>query len=241
VLDVTLRADRVVAELLRFLDDRLGRDRYTVVITADHGVCPIPEQGKIPTAGRVNVAEVFRTLGTALDETFGREGDRPGQWFEGAEKPDRVWPWLYLNRARLKVRGIPYDAVCDYVAQWLGNRPYLEAACTRAQIEAGKFPPGGVGEKLRLAYHPDRCGDVIGIPKPGVLVTVYEHGTSHGTPHPYDTHVPVLVCGAGVPALGKRSGRVSSLIVAPTLAWALGIDPPAAAGAKVPAELTQGR
>ena len=74
-----------------------------------------------------------------------------------------------------------------------------------------------------------------------MLVTVYEHGTSHGTPHPYDTHVPVLVYGAGVPALGKRSGRVSSLVVAPTLAWALGIGPPSAAAAKVPPEIVQKR
>jgi hypothetical protein len=240
VLDVTLRADRVVADFLKFLDETPGKDRYTMVITADHGICPIPEQGKIPTARRVNVIEVFRTLGAALDETFGKEGDRPGQWFEGAEKPDRVWPWFHLNRALLKARGIPSEAACDFVAQWLGNRPYLEAAFTRGQIETGKFPPGSLGERVKLAYHPDRCGDVIAIPNPGVLVTPYEGGTSHGSPHPYDTHVPVLVYGAGVPALGKRGGRVSSLVVAPTLAWALGIDPPAAAVGKVPAELTQG-
>src|SRR5205085_7377360 len=65
VLDVTLRADRVVADLLKFLDEKHGKDRYTVVITADHGVCPIPEQGNIPTARRATVTEVRRTLGAA--------------------------------------------------------------------------------------------------------------------------------------------------------------------------------
>lgn len=241
VLDVTLRADRLVADLLKFLDEKPGRERYTLVLTADHGVCPIPEQGKIPGGQRVNVAEVFRTLSAALDETFGKEGDRPTQWFEGAEKPDRVWPWFYLNRAALKARGLPFEAAADYAAQWLGNRPYLEAAFTRGQIETGKFAPGSLGERVRLAYHPERCGDVIAVPKPGVLVTGYEHGTSHGSPHPYDTHVPVVVYGAGVPALGRRTGRVSSLVVAPTLAWALGIDPPPAAAAKVPGELLQSK
>ena len=47
--------------------------------------------------------------------------------------------------------------------------------------------------------------------------------------------------GVGVPALGKRGERVSSLIVAPTLAWALGIPPPAAAAEKVPREIAAGR
>src|SRR5207248_699410 len=181
------------------------------------------------TAGRVHVAEVYRSLHAALDETFGTLPGEPTHWFDAADKIDRVWPWVHFNRAVLKQRNIPYEAACDYAAQWLGNRPYIEAAFSRRQVEGGNFPPGSLGEKVRLAYHPERSGDVIGIPKPGVLVTVYEHGTAHGTPHPYDTHVPVLVYGAGVPALGKRGGRVSSLVVAPTLAWALGIDPPSAA------------
>ena len=34
------------------------------------------------------------------------------------------------------------------------------------------------------------------------------------------------VYGAGVPALGERKEKVSSLSVAPTLAWALGIPAP---------------
>jgi hypothetical protein len=71
-----------------------------------------------------------------------------------------------------------------------------------------------------------------------VLVTPYPDGTNHGTPHEYDTHVPVLVYGAGVPPLGKRDAPVSSLVVAPILARSLGIDPPAGAKEKVPEELS---
>src|SRR5213078_1292588 len=43
VLDVTLRSDRVVKQLLDFLDARVGRGRYVVALTADHGICPLPE------------------------------------------------------------------------------------------------------------------------------------------------------------------------------------------------------
>jgi hypothetical protein len=46
--------------------------------------------------------------------------------------------------------------------------------------------------------------------------------------------VPVLAFGNGIPALGKRTEKVSSLIVAPILARALGIDAPANAVEKVP-------
>ena len=40
VLDVTLRADRTLAALLHFLDDAVGKGKYLVCLTADHGSCP---------------------------------------------------------------------------------------------------------------------------------------------------------------------------------------------------------
>src|SRR5262249_21806184 len=43
VLDVTLRTDLIVKSLLNFLDDQVGKDRYVLILTADHGICPTPE------------------------------------------------------------------------------------------------------------------------------------------------------------------------------------------------------
>ena len=59
------------------------------------------------------------------------------------------------------------------------------------------------------------CLDIVGpghdpltplIPKPYYLIETksYGGGTSHGTPHEYDRHVPLLVFGPGVPG-GERS------------------------------------
>jgi hypothetical protein len=67
----------------------------------------------------------------------------------------------------------------------------------------------------------------------------YTTGTGHGTPHDYDTHVPVLAFGKNIPAAGKVTDRRSSLIVAPTVAYGLGIEPPAGAIEKVPAEIAR--
>ena len=59
-------------------------------------------------------------------------------------------------------------------------------------------------------------------------------GTTHGTPHEYDTHVPVLAFGRGIPRLQKRTERVSSLLVAPIVCRALGIDPPPGLSERLP-------
>ena len=241
VLDVTLRSDKLVAEFLTLLDETLG-DRYAMVVTADHGICPIPEQPRIETAARKSVVEIRPPLSAALDETYGKSPKGPTQWFEGEPRDTTdLWPWVYLNHAAIKERGLEPATVADFAAQWIGNRPFMQTAFTRKQIETNAMPPVGAGkekvvkeilDRVKLAYRPERCGDLIGIPNPGVLVTGYAEGTSHGSPHNYDTHVPVLAFGAGVPALGKRIEPKSSLIVAPTLAALLGVDPPAAAKEK---------
>ena len=63
-------------------------------------------------------------------------------------------------------------------------------------------------------------------------------GTTHGTPHPYDTHVPILAFGVNVPKLGERPERVSSLVFAPIVAHCLGLDPLPGLPERLPAEWT---
>ena len=43
VLDMTLRSDLIVKKLLSKLDSKVGRGRYLLAVSADHGVCRIPE------------------------------------------------------------------------------------------------------------------------------------------------------------------------------------------------------
>jgi hypothetical protein len=51
----------------------------------------------------------------------------------------------------------------------------------------------------------------------------YLTGTGHGTPHPYDTHVPLMLFGAGV-VPGERKEPATPLMLAPLLAQALGVE-----------------
>jgi hypothetical protein len=61
-------------------------------------------------------------------------------------------------------------------------------------------------------------------------------GTNHGTPHSYDTHVPLLVYGAGIPAVVSQES-VTPQAAAVILANSLGIRPPAGAEVTVPKAL----
>jgi hypothetical protein len=160
----------------------------------------------------------------ALTAMYGTVGDTPTQWLDVFD--DGVWPWLYLNHKAIEARKLKVEDVAAAARDVATGRRYIETAFTRKDLENKDAPDAPFRKAAILAYHPDRCGDVIIIPKAGVLVTQYKGGTNHGSPQPYDAHIPFLVYGAGVPALGQRKEQVSSLSIAPTLAWALGVPAP---------------
>src|SRR5262249_56384551 len=82
-----------------------------------------------------------------------------------------------------------------------------------------------LGAKVRRSFFPKRSGDVEVVLKPYYLCTSKLTGTHHGTPHPYDTHVPLLVYGPEV-VPGAHAESVAPLAIAAILSKALGIPAP---------------
>ena len=126
VLDVTLRSDRVVRELLDRLDQKVGKGKYVLALTADHGVCPLPEvarkQGK--DAGRVDPSVLQSKAEAFLDDRFGG-GGAPGRWVEATEGP-----WVYLNNQAIQRRGLKEADVQAALAGWLARQDGIQTAYT---------------------------------------------------------------------------------------------------------------
>jgi hypothetical protein len=232
VMDVTLRSDRIVRDLLTYLDAHVGKGRYVLALTADHGVCPLPEvrlaEGK--QAGRMPPEQLTRRAEEFLDTTF---GPNPGKSRWLAATP---YPWLYLNQDQLRRRGLQSSSVEEALAGWLSQQPGIQSAYTRTQLVQGIPSDDELGQAVRRSFYPERSGDVFVLLKPYHLLTAALTGTTHGTPHFYDTHVPLLVLGAGVRP-GVRLDRVTPQAAAVILAHALGIPGPADAEAAVPESL----
>jgi predicted AlkP superfamily pyrophosphatase or phosphodiesterase len=225
VLDVTLRSDRVVAELLTFLDEKVGAGKYAVVLTADHGVAPVPPlDRRIRPQGMILAAERF------LQATYGKPGGGdPERWLEALAPPH-----IYLNHRLLAAKGLNPEEVAGKLAAWLAQQPGIQTAFTAGQLRQPSSDP--LREQVRLCYHPARGGDVVAVPKPYFLIDRYDTGTSHGTPHEYDTHVPLVVFAPGV-AGGKHDEKVTPLHAAAVVSKLLGVTPPATAQYPVPATL----
>jgi predicted AlkP superfamily pyrophosphatase or phosphodiesterase len=234
VMDVTLRSDLIVRHLLGALDQQVGRGNYVLALSADHGICPLPEvsasQGK--NAKRIQ-AVLFATKAIKfLEEKYG-PAEGSARWIEGVA----AFPWVYLNRRLITSKGLKLDDVVDALANYFRSQDGVQSVYTYRQLDAA----ASSGEEpaltaMRKSYMPTRCGDLAIVTKPYYLLTPFPTGTSHGTPHDYDTFVPLLVMGPGIPA-GRCDDLVTPQSVVPIFSRAAGFNPPATAEATLPDRL----
>lgn len=226
VMDSYLRLDQTLARFFAHLEARVGLEHCVIVLTADHGVCPLPERIQAEqgpeAAGRFESSALRQDLQEALDAAFG-------------PLPDDL-PWLVgdgyglrLNPAALNARKVTPARAAAEVKSALRRDRRIAAAYTREELlQTG--PLDAWGEMMRRSYHPERSPDVMFVLRENFLTR--KQGTNHGTPHAYDTHVPQVWFGAGVKP-GVYAERVGVEDIAPTLAGLLGVDLPDAKGKKL--------
>jgi Type I phosphodiesterase / nucleotide pyrophosphatase len=238
VLDVTLRSDVVMRKLFDRLDQRVGRDRYVVAVSADHGICPLPEASRLrgfdarrvpPGELTVPAEQFLRDKFHAAPETLCLQRFKGGAVLKNES--------YYLNRSWLREAGLDVKEVESALADWLREQPAVASAWTATELSASDQPPSEVGKREWLSFNADRSGDVMVVLKPYYLfATGLNRGTTHGTPYPYDTHVPLLAYGPGIRP-GVRPENVTPQTAAAILAHGLGIAPPDKCEAPVPEAL----
>jgi len=225
VMDVVVRLDRVIADLLGFLDQEIGAGNYVVVMTADHGVAPMPERlqamNRDINCGRPVSSEFTTVVEKALNDKFGALA-APLYWVM------RDGSGFHFRPEALQAKKLTSAQAEDVARAALLTRSEMLAVYTRDDFATGR-PLDALGEMMRLSFHPARSPDVMYVLKP-FWVEAGKLGSTHGTPFNYDTHVPLLWYGAGLaPASHAEPVGVDDL--APTLSGILGLpNPPQAQG-----------
>ena len=82
---------------------------------------------------------------------------------------------------------------------------------------------------MRKSYDPERAAQLQIVLKPNWIFSYRAGGSTHGSPHRYDTRVPLLFWGPGYVGQGEVTGRVEIADLAPTLAALAGLPAPAQA------------
>jgi predicted AlkP superfamily pyrophosphatase or phosphodiesterase len=248
VMDITLRSDIVMKKLLDLLDSTVGKGKYVVAMSADHGVCPLPEISKEKgfDADRVPPETLTTRAEGFLNQTFLPAGAEKEPWLLVPRKSNA---WVYLNRATLAALKLEKPKVERALADWFEKQPGIATAYAGSDLMAGSPPEKASAtykkffENARRSYTPEGTGDVMVILKPYSLFSpallsknpekIAAYRTTHGTPHPYDTHVPLLVMGTGVRAQ-EYTQRVVPQSMAAILTGLLHVPAPRQAEYAVP-------
>ncbi|MFO0822739.1 MAG: alkaline phosphatase family protein [Gemmataceae bacterium] len=238
MLDVTLRSDAIIADLLKFLDAKVGPDQYLLGITADHGICPLPEASRAKglDAKRVAPASLAKAIDEHLTEKFSTPGSNTKStvWVESFTGS---FPWVYFNPKALSTAKKTREQAAAETAAFLRKHPDVGRVFTRQELE-GRFPPMDVvGNRAKRSFHPGRSGDVYVVLKEWYIpYPQLSTGTTHGAPYDYDTHVPLMLIGPGLTG-GEQNQRTTPQAMAQIFSKWLGIRPPKQAEFPLPSVL----
>lgn len=222
VLDALLSADAYLAQFLNALDSVVGAGMYTVVLSSDHGVMPLPEEAvrRGIQAERILRAEVKQQFEVAARQVADAIG---------LAQPLIVGQTngLILDTKIAEERGVRAPDLRKALAESISKLDYVEDAMTYEDLSAPGKSENDYRGMYRKSFHPDRTPDLVVQYKEHVLVLDSRFGTTHGTPYQYDTHVPLLFYGYGIMNGAEPvKNRVRTVDVAPTMAVLLGLPVP---------------
>ena len=215
--DVLRQLDVALQRLIAHLDAKVGRANYMLAISADHGVAPI---ASAPHGGRIANEDVRERIEETLTGLFGPL--ERGSYVEAANFTD-----VYLAPGVFDRLKASHTAMAT-LEQSLKTLPGIEHVLRPDRL-SDKSSDVAV-RSASLSYMSGRSGDLILIPKKyWYFGGRAGGGTTHGTLHDYDQHVPFILLG-GTARHGHNRTAVTPADIAPTLARFAGVRLPKAEG-----------
>ncbi|AZV77682.1 alkaline phosphatase family protein [Parasedimentitalea marina] len=219
------QVDQQLAELLFFVDARVGLRNTLVILSADHGGADNP--GYLETLGIEAQLFNFDSLDTApggqrLQDAFGA-GRELVQNFSA--------PYVYLNQDLIAELGLDAGVVETAVAQELQKLPGIAYAVSSSALRSGQIADTSISQSVLRNFHPDRSGDIYVVFEPHWFIGDLDGlsvAAAHGSPWSYDTHVPLIFAGPGIKAQTVIR-RVETVDIAPTITTYLGTKLPSGA------------
>ncbi|WP_420574201.1 alkaline phosphatase family protein [Kordia sp.] len=193
--DMYIRLDMEIARLIKYLNKTVGENEFTIFLTADHGIVPVPQfmldhnlpGGYLFTDGpeaelRKSVANKF---GTDVISELNNNN-------------------IYLNRPEIARLGLNLSEVADFVSDEVRQWDHMKRVYTEDELYIAASDDEWM-DMVRRGHFNVESGDLIFILQPGYLpkskdIKEARMGTTHGSQFNYDTQVPLLWYGKNIPA-----------------------------------------
>lgn len=215
VEDVYLRLDRDLAEFFEFLDAKVGKGKYTVFLSADHGGAHAEgymEEHKMPTGFYGENAKKDYT--ELLKNKF------------GVEKliSDVSNNQVYLNTNAIEENKLDEEKVKEFLIKELNKDQSVLFAVDMKKVAASSIPEH-LKTRIINGYNWQRSGDIQMIFHDSWLPSYSKKGTTHGAWNSYDAHIPLIFMGTGIQK-GESNKLYNMTDIAPTLSALLKIEFP---------------
>jgi predicted AlkP superfamily pyrophosphatase or phosphodiesterase len=227
-LDGYIKLDELLAQFFTTLDQQVGKDNYTVFLTADHAVAPIPgyaQKNKIPN-GTISDAGIKNELGKMLTAK-----GLSSKLISAITEFN-----IYFNHNLMDSLQVSQDKLTTLITNYLEQKSNILQVVELRKAAYAPLPQS-IRERIVNGFNPQRSGDLIFITKSGV-VGGGNTGTGHGVFYNYDAHIPLLFYGKGI-----KKGQVNNVNymtdIAPTITTLLGIQMPSGSIGKPILEVIQ--
>ena len=210
--DAYLRLDLEIERLLNFLDIHVGKNEYTLFLTADHGAAKIPAYLNSIGVKSQNIEEgtVKNILNDVLFKSFGSN-----QLISKIMNSQ-----IYLNDYTINSLNLNLDIIEKTIINTLSQLDFIDKVYTSNEIINGNFD-SGYELLIQNGYNIPRSGDIIFKLKENVI-SYGNKGTTHGSGYSYDTHVPLIFFGKKI-VQGESNVKTKITDIAPTIAKLLGL------------------
>jgi predicted AlkP superfamily pyrophosphatase or phosphodiesterase len=211
--DAYLRLDNDLSTFLTALDVAVGKENLLLFLTSDHGVMEVPAylKDQQQEGGVYQLYQLTDSANLRLKDQF--QVDHLVDAFVNDQ--------LYLNERRIREFNINRLEVERSLLAWLHTLPFVDEAISSKDLVLFA-DTNDLWEKAYRGYYQGRSGDLLFVAKPGWVDQSLESGTTHGSGYTYDTHVPLIWYGGGIPVGGSQRKVVISDI-APTVTHLLGL------------------
>ncbi|MDT0556655.1 alkaline phosphatase PafA [Patiriisocius hiemis] len=205
--DAYLRLDRDIERMLLELNKKVGKENYTLFLTADHGA--------------LENSNFLKSEGIAA--SYFKEGsfksDLKTKMFALYKDVNVIEDisnnQIYFNKEKIKELGLTVEELTKNILIFLNDYPMIAKALSRKQILSQEFT-STKAQYIQKGFHKERGGDIYYVLEQNTAVYA-QSGSGHGSLYEYDSHIPLLFYGARIKK-GETNERTYSTSIVATIA-----------------------